>query len=314
MLTDVYLTQLNVLGWIVDHFNSNITMLPESDLLPSTVSVDQLATQGYVDMYQSKQFATNAALTALGWTVPERHTGVLVYAYASKSPAAVAGLRVADRIEAINGVATLNQCALLAQTMKLLPGAHVHLLVQRAHVSSSGTITYAAPSTVALTMAAPTSVINVNNWCANLHGDVRAVMGVELEDDVAFSFPGGISVATPDIGGPSAGLAMTLALMARLSSTPIAGHHVVAATGTIDVDGNVGDVGGVQQKTIAVERAGATVFLVPSVEVATARAASDGHLRVIGVSTLAQALAALRHLGGARPSPLTKPYFLPVAP
>ena len=59
---------------------------------------------------------------------------------------------------------------------------------------------------------------------------------------------------------------MTLGIMDKLSTGPLTGGHVVAATGTIDADGDVGDVGGVAEKTIAVERAGATVFFVPTVE------------------------------------------------
>ena len=84
----------------------------------------------------------------------------------------------------------------------------------------------------------------------------------------------------------------------------------MAATGTMDSFGNVGDVGGVAEKTIAVETAGASVFLVPQVELSTAKAASDGKLLVLGVSTLSQALRDLRRLGGAVPVPLTKPYPL----
>ena len=80
---------------------------------------------------------------------------------------------------------------------------------------------------------------------------------------------------TQDIGGPSAGLAMTLGIIDKLSSGRLTGNRIVAATGTIDQNGNVGDVGGVAEKTIAVERAGATVFFVPSVELQAARV--QGH-------------------------------------
>jgi hypothetical protein len=85
-------------------------------------------------------------------------------------------------------------------------------------------------------------------------------LGVSFETQTDFAFPFRVSVHTQDIGGPSAGLAMTLGIIDKLSSGSITGGHVVAATGTIDEDGNVGDVGGVPQKTVAVERAGATVF------------------------------------------------------
>jgi PDZ domain-containing protein len=81
----------------------------------------------------------------------------------------------------------------------------------------------------------------------------------------------------------------------------------VAATGTIDQNGNVGDVGGVAEKTIAVENAGAHYFIVPQVEVATAKANASPGLHIIGVTTLHQALQALQRIGGAKPLPLTTP-------
>jgi PDZ domain-containing protein len=72
----------------------------------------------------------------------------------------------------------------------------------------------------------------------------------------------------------------------------------VAVTGTIELDGRVGDVGGVAQKTSAVRASGAEVFIVPAgeYEVAKARAGSD--LTVIKVTTLQEALDALGRLGG----------------
>ncbi len=76
----------------------------------------------------------------------------------------------------------------------------------------------------------------------------------------------------------------------------------MAATGTIDQYGNVGDVGGVAEKTIAVERAGATVFFVPSVELKTAESKATPQLHVYAVSTLNQVLRILERLGGHVPT------------
>jgi PDZ domain-containing protein len=75
----------------------------------------------------------------------------------------------------------------------------------------------------------------------------------------------------------------------------------------MDQYGNVGDVGGVAEKTVAVQRAGAKYFIVPQVEVATARANASPGLTIIGVTTLHQALQALTRIGGAKPVPLTAP-------
>ena len=85
----------------------------------------------------------------------------------------------------------------------------------------------------------------------------------------------------------------------------------MAATGTIDQNGNVGDVGGVAEKTIAVERAGATVFFVPSVELKTAESKASPQLHVYGVANLNQVLRILKHLGGNVP---TKPVPVQAAP
>ncbi|HQU00627.1 MAG TPA: PDZ domain-containing protein, partial [Acidimicrobiales bacterium] len=87
----------------------------------------------------------------------------------------------------------------------------------------------------------------------------------------------------------------------------LTGGHVVAATGTMSANGTVGDVGGVAEKTVAVQRAGATYFIVPQVEVATARANAAPGLTVLGVTSLAQALKDLRALGGVTPTALTRP-------
>jgi PDZ domain-containing protein len=75
----------------------------------------------------------------------------------------------------------------------------------------------------------------------------------------------------------------------------------VAATGTIDAAGDVGDVGGVPQKTIAVERAGATVFFVPPQEYQAALSKDTPQLHIYAVSSLDKALQILKRLGGKIP-------------
>jgi PDZ domain-containing protein len=101
-----------------------------------------------------------------------------------------------------------------------------------------------------------------------------------------------------NIGGPSAGLAFTLGLINTLSGGKLTGGRIVAATGTICADGTVGQVGGVPQKTVAVENAHATVFLVPEAEVGQAQSKATSSLHVFGVTSLQQALHDLESLGG----------------
>jgi PDZ domain-containing protein len=111
-----------------------------------------------------------------------------------------------------------------------------------------------------------------------------------------------VTVHTADIGGPSAGLSMTLGIIDKLSGGDLTGKRIVAATGTIDPSGAVGDVGGVAEKTIAVERAGATVFLVPPEELKAAESKATPQLHVYAVSSLDEALRILKRLGGTLPT------------
>ena len=109
-----------------------------------------------------------------------------------------------------------------------------------------------------------------------------------------YAYPFPVSIDVTNIGGPSAGLAMTLGVIDALSGGSLTGGHTVAATGTIDAKGDVGDVGGVAQKTVAVENAGATIFLVPPQEYKQAMSKDRPGLKIYPVSTLDQALRADR--------------------
>ncbi|HUY61486.1 MAG TPA: S16 family serine protease, partial [Candidatus Dormibacteraeota bacterium] len=131
-----------------------------------------------------------------------------------------------------------------------------------------------------------------------------AFLGVASQSSVTFALPFGVTVDVGSIGGPSAGLALTLGLLDELSNGQLTGGHRVAATGTISIGGAVGDVSGVAQKTLAVRRAGAQVFLVPPQELAAARSEA-GSMKVYAVSSLEQALRDLGRLGGHIPPPAT---------
>ena len=97
-----------------------------------------------------------------------------------------------------------------------------------------------------------------------------------------------------NIGGPSAGLAFTLGIIDSLTGGNLTGGRTISATGTICADGSVGQVGGVPQKTVAVENAHASVFLVPQAEKSQAEGKATSSLHVFGVTNLAQALQDLR--------------------
>jgi len=132
---------------------------------------------------------------------------------------------------------------------------------------------------------------------ADPHKRGHGIVGVTIGDAVRVArVPVKVRISTPGIGGPSAGLAFALEIYDALTDRTLLHGHRVAATGQIDLSGRVYPIGGVQQKAIGAIDAGADTFIVPAGNLAEARRAADGHLRVIGVRTFAQALAAIRRL------------------
>jgi PDZ domain-containing protein len=111
-----------------------------------------------------------------------------------------------------------------------------------------------------------------------------------------FEFPFPIDIDAGLIGGPSAGMMYTLAVMELLTPGSLSSGHVVAGTGTIDVEGNVGGIGGVRQKVVAAEAAGAEVMLVPASNYEEALTAPRNGIELIPVGTLDEVLDALANL------------------
>ena len=101
-----------------------------------------------------------------------------------------------------------------------------------------------------------------------------------------------------EIGGPSAGTMFALAIVDKLTPGTLTGGAAVAGTGAITPGGQVGQIGGIQQKIAGAADEGATIFLVPAAncsEVVDSDAAGDA-LRLVKVSTLHEAVTALQRL------------------
>lgn len=123
------------------------------------------------------------------------------------------------------------------------------------------------------------------------------VLGVAISTvgfDIDLPFP--VQVDAGRIGGPSAGLLMALTVYDLADVGDLTRGRIIAGTGTIDAQGNVGPVGGVEQKIEAAVDARAQIFLAPVGEAEQARAAAGDRLQVIGVTTLDDAIGALKAL------------------
>ena len=97
-----------------------------------------------------------------------------------------------------------------------------------------------------------------------------------------------------NIGGPSAGLMFSLAVVDKLTTGDLNGGKFVAGTGTITSDGKVGPIGGITHKMYAAKESGATVFLVPAENCDDAKSAHDAGLQLIRVENLTGAIDGLK--------------------
>lgn len=226
-----------------------------------------------IQMEDAKQIAVVVAARKLGY--PVSGGGAEVAEVGPKYPAFKL-LKKGDVISAVNGTAVCIQADISRGLAGVKPGDTVTVSLRRA----------------GKTMEVKTPTVRVPDYDRPVIG---VLLTAETKRPCKASFTA--SINTDQIGGPSAGLAMTIALLERLSPGELTGGKKVAITGTIEGDGSVGEVGGVKQKTLAVKAAGAKLFIVPKSEVALARPHA-GSMRVVGVSTLDDALAALREIGG----------------
>ena len=177
-------------------------------------------------------------------------SGAVIFGTFPGTPA-YAVLDVGDVVTAVDGVATPTAAGLTTTLARYHSGQTVDLTVRR-----GGT---APPVPVPVTLK--TTGVDVGG------GQIgHARPGDPTRGPGRLHLPFPVNINVTNIGGPSAGLAMTLGVIDALTSGSVTGGHTVAATGTIDSQGDVGDVGGVAQKTVAVENAGATIFLVPPQE------------------------------------------------
>lgn len=105
----------------------------------------------------------------------------------------------------------------------------------------------------------------------------------------AHEAPFDIEFTLEDVGGPSAGLMFSLAIVDKLTEGSLTGGGHVAGTGTIDPEGVVGPIGGIVQKLAGAKDAGASLFLMPEGNCSEAAGKVPDGMAVAAVGTLAQA-------------------------
>jgi len=264
---------VNVYAYVHGWLNSNDDVVSRDAITGGTPTKTYNA-ENIQAMTDSKTAATKVALERLGYTVPAHGEGALVVDVAAKGPSDQK-LQTGDVITAVDGT----------------PITLDSQLVSAVHGHKAGDVITFAVSRGGQTIPVPVQ--------AGDDGKGAAKIGVALQTkNLQYDFPVQVTIDTGKVAGPSAGLAFTLALLDDLTAGNITGGKKVAVTGTIDVNGMVGPVGGVVQKTAAARKAGAVAFLVPPDEEKDAKAHA-GPMKIMVVKTVDDALAALKQLGGS---------------
>lgn len=274
LLTTVSLRHVTAFEAVAGWFDGDVEVLHEDVLFPP--SIEDPTAFNLALMRSSKETALLVAFQQLGYPVAEHGEGALVIGVMPGLPAEGV-FEPGDVILRVDGAAVTTSGQAVAALSGRSPGENVRFTV--------------------FSLSRDDTREEIVQLAEREGGG--SVVGVNLQTYLPrFDFPFEVDIDSGTIGGPSAGLAFTLAVLDALTPGELTGGRTVAATGTIDIDGRVGPVGGVGQKTVAVKEAGATVFLVPRSEAPVARAKAGDSLRVVGVETLDDALRALTELGG----------------
>lgn len=116
---------------------------------------------------------------------------------------------------------------------------------------------------------------------------------IGIQVGAEFDFPFEVDIEVVDIGGPSAGLMFSLGVYDTLTPGSLTDGEVVAGTGSLDPDGNVGPVGGIAQKVVGARDADAALFLVPADNCEAALGGPRGAVQLVSVETMHQARTAI---------------------
>lgn len=262
--------QPNLVNAVRAWANHEDTVVPQQFEFPPGQSSREVQQQSLQQMGQSQQDAITAALGELH--LPAR---IEVQSVSAGTPAAKV-LRAGDVIEELNGQPVSEVMPLLHAIRSVRAGDSVRLTVLR-----QGRTEHVEVATT-------------------------SVGGQTVVGFVPIALPRpplSISIDLKDVGGPSAGMMFALGVIDKLSPAQLTAGRSVAGTGTINFLGQVGPIGGIQQKVFAAVRAGATVFLAPTGECPQAARVAPGGLRVIPVATLSAAVSDLHALsaGGSVP-------------
>ena len=253
-------------GWLDD----GIAIVPEDTVYPPGETAEEAEKESAVEMRDSQENATTSALRELG--IPVGITS-FVQDVPEGSPSS-GKLEKGDQLVAIDGTPVAGGTQLRELITAHDPGDEVQVTVRRDGAEETETIT------------------------TDRAEDGRAIVGITTRDEADYPFT--VDISLEDVGGPSAGLMFALGIVDKLTPGPLTDGAHIAGTGTIDDTGHVGAIGGITQKMIGAERAGATVFLAPAGNCDEAKKTVPDGLRLVKAATLSSAVSSLEQLAEGR--------------
>jgi Lon-like protease len=238
---------------------------PREVFYPKGEDPKKVTAESVADMKNSQLTSKLAALTYLKIPYSER---LIVKGFTDKSPNKEI-IKLEDVIKTFNGVPVTS-------------GSQLRKLIYN---SKKGR------AEIGVTRSGKQLTLPIVLTTINSNGSKQNVIGIQISED--YQFPFTVKIRLKDVGGPSAGLIFTLAIIDKLTKEDLVRGRNIAGTGTISPSGKVGPIGGIEEKLIGAKREGATLFLAPSLNCPDIRHIPKG-LQVVPVDNLTEALTALR--------------------
>lgn len=241
MLTTIRMGRANIYSYLQAKLFDYEEIYPLDAILHETETQEEYNARQLHMMSGSKQNAIGVAYNRAGFSIEYKYNGVYVVQVIPEMPA--------------DG--------------KLLPGDRVIKVDDQQFSSSEEFIKYVggkkANEEVILTIKRKNKTKKVKIIVQPFKDDSNKVgIGITLVDDKEIITNPKVTVNTDEIGGPSAGLMFTLEIYNQLMEEDFTRGYRIAGTGTIDSKGNVGPIGGIDQKVVAADKAGAEIFFAPN--------------------------------------------------
>ncbi|OBK74278.1 PDZ domain-containing protein [Mycobacterium sp. 1274761.0] len=253
--------------------SGNQQLIPRDLVYPPDKSKDEIDKSNNQEFKRSEDAAAAAALGFL------KYAPAVTVDTVNNDGASKGRLEEGDAIDAVNGTPVDNLKQFQELMSKTRPGDEVVLDFRRKN---------AAPGVTTIKLgSAPDKE--------------QGVLGIGVVEAPWAPFTIDFNLA--NIGGPSAGLVFSLAVIDKLTTGDLSGSKFVAGTGTIDVDGKVGPIGGITHKIFSAREAGASVFLVPADNCDEAKSAREDGIDLVRVENLGGAVDALKALSAGGEAP-----------